>query len=545
VTSPAPHIPENIEALRAAYIASQAALAAERSALIAERAGRAAEQAALASAENTIAHLKKLIARLQHDRYSASSERSRKLVDQLELQLAELTTAQSEAKTKAEINCLASTQPSQNSKQDKANHPKRTPLPDHLPRERIVLPSPSACPCCSGTLVKLGEDVTETLEVIPRQWKVIQTVREKFACRSCEAITQPPAPFHPIMRGRAGPHLLATILEAKFGQHLPLNRLSETFAREGIYLSTSTIGDWVGASTATITPLMILIDAHVLAAERLHGDDTTVPVLAAGRTDVGRFWTYVRDDAPFGGTDPPAAMFRYSRDRKAIHPERHLAKYSGILQADAYAGFNGLYAPGRQPGPVLEAACWAHGRRKLFKLADVHHMPLAVEAVRQIDAIFAAERAINGQLAPERLAVRQRDIAPLVAALEAWMRAERAKLSRHNDLAQAMDYMLKRWGAFTRFLSDGRICLTNNAAERMLRGAALGRKAWLFAGSDQGGERAAAMYSLIQTAKLNGVDPRAWLADVLARIADMPQQRLHELLPWNWKKQQNIAPSTA
>jgi hypothetical protein len=270
-----------------------------------------------------------------------------------------------------------------------------------------------------------------------------------------------------------------------------------------------------------------------------------VPVLAAGRTDVGRFWTYVRDDAPFGGTDPPAAMFRYSRDRKAIHPERHLAKYSGILQADAYAGFNGLYAPGRQPGPVLEAACWAHGRRKLFKLADVHHMPLAVEAVRQIDAIFAAERAINGQLAPERLAVRQRDIAPLVAALEAWMRAERAKLSRHNDLAQAMDYMLKRWGAFTRFLSDGRICLTNNAAERMLRGAALGRKAWLFAGSDQGGERAAAMYSLIQTAKLNGVDPRAWLADVLARIADMPQQRLHELLPWNWKKQQNMAPSTA
>jgi transposase len=545
VTSPAPHIPENIEALRAAYIASQAALAAERSALIAERAGRAAEQAALASAENTIAHLKKLIARLQHDRYSASSERSRKLVDQLELQLAELTTAQSEAKTKAEINCLASTQPSQNSKQDKANHPKRTPLPDHLPRERIVLPSPSACPCCSGTLVKLGEDVTETLEVIPRQWKVIQTVREKFACRSCEAITQPPAPFHPIMRGRAGPHLLATILEAKFGQHLPLNRLSETFAREGIYLSTSTIGDWVGASTATITPLMILIDAHVLAAERLHGDDTTVPVLAAGRTDVGRFWTYVRDDAPFGGTDPPAAMFRYSRDRKAIHPERHLAKYSGILQADAYAGFNGLYAPGRQPGPVLEAACWAHGRRKLFKLAEVHHMPLAIEAVRQIDAIFAAEAAINGAPTPERLAVRQRDIAPLVAALEAWMRAERAKLSRHNDLAQVMDYMLKRWEAFTRFLSDGRICLTNNAAERMLRGAALGRKAWLFAGSDQGGERAAAMYSLIQTAKLNGVDPRAWLADVLARIADMPQQRLHELLPWNWKKQQNMAPSAA
>jgi transposase len=323
------------------------------------------------------------------------------------------------------------------------------------------------------------------------------------------------------MRGRAGPHLLATILEAKFGQHLPLNRLSVTFAREGIYLSTSTIGDWVGASTATITPLMILIDEHVLAA---------------GRTDVGRFWTYVRDDGPFGGTDPPAAMFRYSRDRKAIHPERHLANYTGILQADAYAGFNGLYASGRQPGPILEAACWAHGRRKLFKLAEEHHMPLAVEVVRQIDVILAAEAAINGKPAAKRLAVRQLEIAPLVVALEASMRAERAKLSRHNDIAQAIDYMLKRWGAFTRFLHDGRICLTNNAAERMLRGAALGRKAWLFAGSDQGGERAAAMNSLIQSAKLNGVDPRAWLADVLARITDMPQQKLNELLPWNWKK---------
>jgi transposase len=471
VTSPAAHIPEDIETLRAAYIASQAALAAERSTLIAERVGRAAEQAALASAENTIAHLKKLIVRLQHDRYGASSGRSRKLVDQLESQLAELTTAQSEAKTKAEINCLASTQPSQDAKQDKApNHPKRAPLPDHLPRERIVLPSPSACPCCSGTLVKLGEDVTETLEVIPRQCKVIQTVREKFACRSCEAITQPPAPFHPIMRGRAGPHLLATILEAKFGQHPPLNRLSETFAREGIYLNTSTIGDWVGASTATIMPLMILIDAHALAAERLHGDDTTVPVLAAGRTDVRRFWTYVRDDAPFGSTNPPAAMFRYSRDRKAIHPERHLANYTGILQADALPGSTGSMRLGdnrgrswrRRPGRMEHfQAKWNHlatrkmrpndssGRRKLFKLAEVHHMPLAVEAVRQIDAMFATEVAINGKPVAERLAVRQRDIAPSVAALEAWMRAERAKLLRHNDLAQAMDYMLKRWEAFS------------------------------------------------------------------------------------------------
>jgi hypothetical protein len=238
-------------------------------------------------------------------------------------------------------------------------------------------------------------------------------------------------------------------------------------------------------------------------------------------------------------------MFRYSRDRTAEHPRRHLAGYAGILQADAYAGFNDLYALGRQPSPIAEAACWAHGRRKLFKLAEVARAPLAVEAVRRIDAVFDAERTINGLPAEQRLSVRQQRIAPLVADLEAWMRATRSKLSRHTDLAKAMDYMLKRWEAFTRFLGDGRICLTNNAAERALRGIALGRKSWLFAGSDRGGERAAAMYSLIVTAKLNNVDPRAWLADVIARIADHPVSRLHDLLPWNWKAYQVNCAATA
>jgi hypothetical protein len=279
-----------------------------------------------------------------------------------------------------------------------------------------------------------------------------------------------------------------------------------------------------------------MIRAHVLAAERLHGDDTTVPVLARTKTVTGRLWAYVRDDRPFGGAAQPAAIFFYSRDRGGEHPCRHLADYAGILQADAYAGFNDLYAIGRKPGPVREAACWAHGRRKLFVLAELGRAPLAVEAVRRIDAIFAVERDINGLAAERRHEIRQLRIAPLVMALESWMRAERGKLSRHADVARAMDYMLKRWEAFTRFLDDGRICLTNNAAERALRGIALGRKSWLFAGSDRGGERAAAMYSLIVTAKLNDVDPRAWLADVLARIADHPTARLHELLPWNWKK---------
>jgi transposase len=325
------------------------------------------------------------------------------------------------------------------------------------------------------------------------------------------------------------------ILYAKFGQHQPLNRQSEVYAREGIELDVSTLADWVGACAATLAPLIELIHRHVLAADRIHGDDTTVPVLARNKTVTGRLWAYVRDDRPFGGQDPPAAMFFYSRDRGGEHPRRHLSGWTGILQADAYAGFGDLYDGKRSPGPVAEAACWAHGRRKFFVLADLKQAPIAIEAVRRIDAIFVIEREIVGTTIDLRLAVRQARIKPLVEELEAWMRTERARLSRHADTAKAIDYMLKRWPSFTRFLDDGRICLTNNAAERSLRGVALGRKAWLFAGSDTGGERAAAMFTLIETAKLNGVDPQAWLTDVLARINDQPISRLAELLPWNWK----------
>jgi transposase len=328
------------------------------------------------------------------------------------------------------------------------------------------------------------------------------------------------------------------ILYAKFGEHQPLNRQSESFAREGIELDVSTLADWVGACTASLAPLVELIRRHVLAGERLHGDDTTVPVLAKDKTAIGRLWTYVRDDRPFAGPDPPAAVFFYSRNRAGEHPSRHLAGYAGILQADAYAGFGDLYDTQRRPGPITEAACWSHGRRKFFVLADLGKSPLAVEAVRRIDEIFAIEREITGTVAEQRLAVRQDRIRPLVGELKGWMRAERARLSRHADIAKAMDYMLKRWPAFARFLEDGRICLSNNAAERALRRIALGRRSWLFAGSDRGGERAAAIYTLIATAKLNGVDPQAWLADVLRRIADHPAPRLDELLPWHWRRNQ-------
>ena len=259
-------------------------------------------------------------------------------------------------------------------------------------------------------------------------------------------------------------------------------------------------------------------------------------MLATNKTATARLWTYVRDDRPFGGPDPPAAIFYYSRNRNGEHPARHLAGYAGILQADAYAGFGELYDARRRPGPITEAACWSHGRRNFFELADLRKAPLAIEAVRRIDAIFAIEREINGLAADDRRTARQNRVAPLVDDLTDWMRTERGRLSRHAETAKAIDYMLKRWTAFTRFLDDGRICLTNNAAERALRGIALGRKAWLFAGSDRGGERAAAIYSLIGTAKLNGVDPQAWLANVLACIANHPASRLDELLPWHWKR---------
>jgi hypothetical protein len=333
------------------------------------------------------------------------------------------------------------------------------------------------------------------------------------------------------------------------GQHQPLNRQAERYAREGVGLSLSTLADQVGHCAVALAPLVERLRAYVMSAERLHGDDTTVPVLAKGKTDVARTWVYVRDDRPFGGTGPPAAMFYYSRDRAGSHVHQHLEGWSGILQADAYSGYNKLYAADREPAPILEAACWSHSRRRFFELADIEAAarakakrekpamvsPLALEAVRRIDALFDIERAINGKSPEERLAVRQGQSAPLLAGLEIWMRQHRSGLSRHTDVARAMDYMLKRWAAFARFLEDGRICMTNNAAERALRGIALGRKSWLFAGSDRGGQRAAVMYSLIMTCKMNDIDPQAWLADVLARIADHPASRLDELLPWLWK----------
>jgi transposase len=539
-------LPNDIDALKATLIAElreravEASRAAHIAAELAQARAKASDDAAL------IAHQKLVIEKLKRELYGPRSERTSRILDQMELTFAELESAASEDEIAAErAAAKTTTVPAYQRKR-----PARKPFPEHLPRERVVVPAPTACLCCGGSrLRKLGESITETLEVIPRKWKVIQHVREKFTCRDCEKISEAPAPFHVIPRGWAGPSLLAMILFEKFGQHQPLNRQAERYTREGVPLSLSTLADQVGAGCAALDPILKRIETHVFTAERLHGDDTTVPVLAKGKTDTGRCWVYVRDDRPFAGRAPPAAMFYYSRDRGGEHPEEHLAGYAGILQADAYSGYHRLYEADRTPGAILEAACWGHARRPFFAQADldatarrraqgetpVPISPLALEMVRRIDALFEIERSINGKSAEERLAVRQRLSAPLVADLEVWMREQRAKLSRSNDIAKAMDYMLKRWPSFTRFLNDGRVCLSNNAAERALRGIALGRKSWLFAGSDRGGRRAAAMYSLIVTCKLNDVDPQAWLADVLSRIAEHPAHKLDELLPWNWR----------
>ena len=526
--------PASIEHLREALLAARAEAA--------EALADAARARAIASdleARNALLELQN--AQMRRALYGQRAERGQRIVDQLELGYEELEASASEDEALG-TNAAAGTTVVAFTRA----RPSRKPLPAHLPRERVVIASPLSCPCCgSDRLSKLGEDATETLEVVPRRWKVIQTVRERFACRACEAVTQPPAPFHATPRGLFGPSLLAMIMFEKFGTHQPLNRQRDRYAREGVELSLSTLADQVGACAAALRPLHLLIEAHVLAAERLHGDDTTVPVLAKTKTDVGRLWTYVRDDRPFAGPAPPAVLFHYSRDRRGEHPVGHLQGWRGILQADAYGGYNALFRADRTPAPVIRALGWAQARRKFFELADVAGAlkrrrqpvisPVAAEAVRRMDAVFAAERLLIGSDVELRRAERARVVAPLVDALGAWLRDQRAALARHNPVAGAIDYMLKDWAAFTRLLDDGRVCLTNNAAERALRGVALGRKAWLFAGSDRGGERAAFMYTLIGTAKLNDVDPQAWLADVLARIADTPQHQLAELLPWNWQ----------
>jgi transposase len=485
-----------------------------------------AKQAELDSRTTEIENLKLLILKLKRMHFGPRSEKYDRDIQQLELRLEDLEASQAAAETPPIVPATIVL------KQQAPRKPARRPLPAELPREtETIAPEHQACPDCGGTLRHLGEDVSETLEYVPARFKVIRTVRPKLSCAGCSQIVQAPAPNRPIDRGLAGPGLLAHVLVAKYADHLPLYRQSEIYAREGVELDRSTLADWVGGASRTLQPLVDALKKYVLGAEKLHGDDVPVPVLEPGngKTKTGRLWTYVRDDRPAGSEAAAAVWFAYSQDRKGEHPAGHLQNYSGILQADGYAGFNRLYETGR----IVEAACWAHARRKFHDLYQAHRSPVAKEALERIAQLYGIEQEIRGRSPAERREVRQVRSQPLLEAMHIWLKATVAKLSQKSDVAVAIRYALERWTALLRFCEDGRVEMDNNAAERALRAVALGRKNYLFAGSDAGGERAATIYSLLGSAKLNGIDPEAYLSLVLRRIADHPINRITDLLPWN------------
>jgi len=504
--SATPDLPDDVESLRALLISRTSELSNLRMVL-----------------RHRDAQIEKLLlqlARLKRMQFGATSEKLDREIEQLELLIEELQTP--------------SAVPPRSSTADAATEkavPVRRPLPAHLPRESVVHAPAAACPSCGGTLRAIGENISEMLDYVPAHWKVIRHVRPKCACDACQRIVQADAPSRPIPRGLAAPSLLAHVLVAKYCDSLPLHRQAEIYARDGVEIERSTLADWVGGSTALLAPLIERVGSYVMAATKLHADDTPVPVLSPGKgqTKTGRLWTYVRDDRPAGSKTPPAVFFQYTPDRKGEHPRQHLKSFTGTLQADGYAGFHHLYETGR----IREAACWAHVRRKFFDIHQANHSPIAKAALDRIAALYAIEKDIRGQPSDVRLQHRQSRAGPLLAEMRDWLTATVGTLSAKSELAVAIRYATTRWPALTRYCEDGNLEIDNNAAERALRVVALGRKNYLFCGSDAGGERAAAIYSLIGTAKLNGLNPEAYLRDVIGRIAEHPANRLDELLPWN------------
>ncbi|MET3448781.1 transposase/uncharacterized coiled-coil protein SlyX [Ralstonia sp. 1138] len=482
----------------------------------------AALQDRLSSREQEIEHLKLLIAKLQRMQFGRKSEKLQRQIEQLELRLEDLqadegvATAATESKTAPEPR-----KPKQ-----------RKPLPEHLEREeRVHEPGEDDCPQCGSALKLLGEDVSEQLEYVRAHFRVIRHRRPKLACSCCDVIVQAAAPSRPIERGLPGPGLLAHIATSKFLYHLPLHRQAAMFARESVELDSGMMGHWMGRLTWLLSPLVDAVRRYALGGTKVHGDDTPLPVLEPGRgtTKTGRLWVYVRDDRSSGSADAPAVWFAYTPDRRGEHPQRHLAEFAGVLQADAFAGYAELYRGGR----IREAACVAHARRKIHDLHAVRPSTITREALERFGALYRIEAQIRGKPPDERLRVRREKAVPLLDGMKRWFEAVLPTLSAKSDTTKAIRYALNRWPALTYYCDNGQAEIDNLIAERALRGVALGRRNFMFAGSDAGGERAAAMYTLIGTARLNGLDPEAYLHYVIERIADYPANRVDELLPWN------------
>jgi len=519
-----------------------------RAMILAERSKRAKAEASVRAYEALVQALKIRIARLKRQKFGASSEKIEREIEQLELALEDL---QVESAASAPASDPADTDPVETTRKTPRRRG-RLKLDQVAEHERIVLDPGEHCADCGGALRLVGEDVSEILEFIAAKLKRVETARLKKSCRVCEKMVQPAAPTRPFPRALAGPGLLAHILVAKYDDYLPLYRQGEIFARHGAEIPRSTLIDWCGQAVGALRPLSAVLKQNILSGNRLHADDTPIKVLdpkrrkaGGGRKAVkeGRIWVYVRDDRPFGGGDPPGAAYFFSADRKGRHPQAHLEGFEGILQADAYSGFKKLYEPDRITGKsrVHEAACWAHWRRDFHDIWKATNSDLAKEALDRIGALYDIERQITGQPQELRLAVRQKQSKPKADAFKAWCETQLGRISAKGDLAKAIRYGLNRWHAFTLFLTDGRVAIDNNAAERAIRPIALGRKNWLFAGSDAGGETLADALTLIETAKLCGLNPEAYLADLLGRINDHSINRIDELLPWNWQpaQQQN------
>jgi transposase len=497
-------------------------------------------QAELYAKNLYIEKLKAQLATLKRARFGRSSEKLDRLIEQLELTITDLEEEEAQADVQQTQDRSSVTPPTLAGKTKPALG--RKPLPDHLPSETITHPPVCSCPNCGGTVFsKIGTDEREVLEYVPSHFKRVVHLRPKMSCRACETIVQAPMPSLPIERGRPGPNLLAHVLVSKYCDHLPLHRQSDIYAREGIDLDRSTLAGWVGAMAALLKILSDRIGAHVRAGETVHADDTPVPVLDPGRgkTKTGRLWTVVRDERPWGSTAPPAAFYAYSPDRKGERAHQLLSDCRGFLHADAYAGFDKLYEGDELTGQarLTQVTCWAHARRDLYNEFLRNRSPAAERALNLISQLFAIEAEVNGSDPQMRLATRQAKSVPVLDTLKRHLDATLARISGKSEFAKAIRYITSRWQAFTVYATDGRLEMSNNAAERAIRPLALGRKNYLFSGSDAGGERAAVIYTIVETCKMGGINPHAYLADIINRIADHPANRIDELLPWNWSTQ--------